>query len=119
MGLLTKAQILAAEVPVELIDVPEWAVNGDSQVRVRGLSAGEREHMQRQLAALPEDAPDDLLTARMCALCIVDENGQRVFSDAEIPALSRVGWKGVDRIVQTIYRLSAMGAHALEDARKN
>lgn len=113
-ALLTKDQILnAPDLPTERLTVPGWA--GD--VLVRGLMADERDDYERETYVVSGTTVTTNLKsvrARLCARCIVDEQGQRIFSDDEIPALGRKSSAALEPIVEAIRRLSGMLAGDVE-----
>lgn len=119
MGLLTREQILGiVDLPIETVKVPEWSVNGDSDVAVRGLTVGERDVMVRAWGGA-QVLLDDEKSARFGSLCMVDGNGNRLFTDADVQALKRKSHIAFDRVLRVALRLSGMGPEAPEDPAKN
>lgn len=116
MGTLRDAILAANDLPTEEVDVPEWApFIGAPTVRVRGLTAAERDEWDKARTVVASNGlrrPNPKLTnasARFAVLCMVDENGQRIFADDDVEALatsksSRV----IERIVEVGLRLSGM-----------
>jgi len=98
MAIMTRDQILAAEdigyEDIDLSDVPGWGI-----VRIRDLSAADRDRLEASLLA-PQRSGQKTATnqqlnlknvrARFCAFCIVGEDMQPLFSEADIEALGRV-----------------------------
>jgi hypothetical protein len=106
MALLTKDAILAAvDLPTERVSVPEWG--GD--VLVRGLDGRDRDAFEASLV-VQAGGPVNLanIRARLCAACIVDEAGERLFSDADMDALGRKSGAALDRVFSVAQRLSGM-----------
>jgi hypothetical protein len=106
--ILSRDEILAAnDLPTEEVPTPEWFVNG--AVLVRALSAAEwievgRQTMHRDGAA-GDDAMLDLMV-KIPAMCIVDEHGQRLFTDADLDALGKKNPLPLKRIMDVVQRLS-------------
>jgi hypothetical protein len=118
MGLLTREQILGNHLASELVDVPEWAVNGDMQVRVRALSLGDvldlieragEENFARWFRRHPEE---------VCVQCVVDDAGARMFTLVDAPRLRDMNGEAIRRITDTCSRLSGL-TKSPEDIAKN
>ena len=104
-------QILAADdLPVESVDVPEWGIT----VRVRSLMAYERDALEMAIANSKSRTVDNL-RARLCALSIVDDDGERVFSDADAHALGQKSARALDRVFAVAMRLNGMSAADVDD----
>ena len=119
MTALSKAAILAAQdLRTQTVDVPEW----QGSVQVRLLTAAEREEISSIWTAhqSADDATKSTLTRdAMLLRCTVDEAGQRLFDDADLPALKQKSAVAISRVVDAALALNAMGAGAVEDAAKN
>jgi len=117
---LTRDQILAAEdLAREIVDVPEWGEG--AQVLVRELTAAERE--QHYYLMIGDDDTVDVQKAvgfrqRLCVWCIIDEDGEHLFTQADVEALGRKNTKVVDRIADVVRRLSGL-AEETEELAKN
>lgn len=115
---LSKAEILEApDLPTEELEVPEWK----TWVRVRGLDGRGRTRVQ-QLFDKMKDAPAERISAithLLVALSVVDDAGDRVFPDQEIPSLAKKSPIVLERIAVVASRLSGMSPEAVEEARKN
>ena len=125
MARLSKEVILAAlDLPLETVSVPEWG----GEVLVRGMTAFERDEFEKSLMkegdaeegkpAKPVYDPSNM-RARLCALCMVDENGTLLFSAADAAALGKKSGAALDRVFQVARRLSGLGEKDLEQAVKN
>lgn len=116
MGILGKNLILSAvDLKSEDVPVPEWG--GD--VRVRSLTGAERDAFDTSL--LGKDGKRNLgnIRARLLALTIVDENGDRVFSDDDADQLGAKSAGVLERLFEVAQRLNGMGAAAEEEIAKN
>lgn len=115
MSLLTKDQILAADdQPTKDIEVPEWG----GAVRIRTMSASERDKWESETYA---DGKVNTLDfrARFCALCIVDEQGTRLFSDAEVQALGRKSAAALQRVFNAAQELNALSNKDVKELEGN
>lgn len=102
------------------VHVPAWAdENGDDVVLVRGMTIREFEINQSR-------ADDGLASASVMSRCIVDENGGRIFEDADTERLAELPLESVKLITQAITEASGLGDNApaavqaaVVDAEKN
>lgn len=117
--MLTREAILASQdIKTERVEVPEWG----GYVWVKGLSAHERE--QFELAATFErDGQRQVswgqLQARLVAMTVVDEHGERLFSDADVAILATKSAQAIMRIFAVAQRLAALRAEDLDEIRAN
>lgn len=119
MALLTKQQILDAEdIKTETVLVPEWG----GEVLVRGLSGAERDMFEDRIVKREGKSTRVILKdvrAKLAALCMVDEDGHRVFSDAEVAALTKKSAAGLQRVWEAARNLSGMTDEDVEELEKN
>lgn len=118
-------QILAAQdIAYEAVDVPEWGV----KVYVKGLTGTERDAYEASLRQMRPTLDGkglepvlitDNMRAKMLVKCLVDEQGQRVFTDQQIAALGAKNGRVLDRLHDVAARLSGMDSAAVEDAEGN
>lgn len=112
--LLTRDAILQVQdLPCEIVAVPEWG--GD--VYVKGLSGKERDSLESTM--LQNKGDYNNLTARLAALTICDEQGNRMFSDKDIEALGRKSAAALRRVVEKAQELSAVSQSDVEELTKN
>lgn len=117
--LLTKDQILQTQdLPFEDVDVPEWG----GHVRVRALTGTERDAFEASIVERrgnrTEFNPINM-RAKLVALTVIDENGNRLFTDADIEALGKKSAIALDRVFQVAQRLSGLRPEDLEEMTKN
>jgi len=121
---LSKSDILGAnDLKFEYVDCPEWG----GRVRVRGAMAIERDEYDQSMTitkindAGKAEVVDNFANAkaRLVVKCIVDDNGNRLFSDSESTALGKKASTAIDRIYRRIQALSAMTKKAQEELEKN
>lgn len=120
--ILTRSEILAADdLPTEEVPCPEWS--SDGAVLVRALTAAEWIEVGRATmksanganGATDDDAMLDLMI-KIPALCIVGEDGARLFTDADIEALGQKNPLPLKRIMDVVQRLSDLDGAAPKKA---
>lgn len=117
--MLTAKEILAcADVVYDVVNVPEWG--GD--VRVRSLSGKEYDEYQISLTddnGKATDASMRNMSARLVALCAVDDSGARLFTDAQAEVLGDKSHAALKRVYDAAARLNGLGNKELERSVKN
>ena len=100
-----REEILAlADRAVVEVAVPEW---GGRTLRLAALSAADRDAYelerfeQRKAGGLPVN-----VRAALVGRCVVDENMQRVFTEADLVALGQKNGKALDRLYDAALRLN-------------
>lgn len=107
---LGKDDILGAQDrPTERVHVPEW--NGE--VLVRTLSGSERDAFE----VVAQKGKD--VRASLCAACIVDESGERIFSNDDVKALGAKSSVALDRIFWVALRLNKVSESDVEELEGN
>lgn len=120
--ILTAAQILQADdIKKVLVFVPDW--NGS--VYVRGATARERDEYEQSLVytKVKDDKTEvvensDNARARFVVKCVVDESGNRLFTDDQADALGKKSAAMVNLLFQKIQSMSAMGKKAMDELEK-
>lgn len=118
MGLTRDAILEANDLKTEIVSVPEWG--GD--VSVRSMTGQERDAFEQALVSeRGPDASQNLsnIRARLVTLSAVDDNGNRLFTDADIVPLGRKSAAALDRVFTVAQRLNGIGAKDVEDLAKN
>lgn len=124
--MLKREDILRVEdLATEDVEVPEWG----GSVRVRGMTAKEQSEYEQGLmifrrsnpGALGFDVEPNLVNAkaRLVCKCAIDEQGNRLFTDADASLLGKKAAKPVRRLSDTIERLSGMGKGVIDDLGKD
>lgn len=109
---LNAEQILAADdFRYAEVDVPEW----DGTVRIKSMTANQRDILSRAIKDKGESEAAEL----MLVMCVVDENGKRIFERNHIEALKRKSVAPISRIVTAIGNLSGGKDSDIESAEKN
>ncbi|MEU3600877.1 hypothetical protein ABZ714_19460 [Streptomyces sp. NPDC006798] len=118
MALLTRAEIDAADDRAwEDVPVPEWG--GD--VRVQGMSGSERNAYQSSLVVMGSGGSVQRLnmadqTAKLLAKCLVDAEGERLYSDKEVKALGAKNGAVLERLSKVAARLSGLRKEDMAEA---
>ncbi len=117
---LNKAEILAQDdLKTEDLQIPEW---GGAWVRVRTLQANERDWfeastVQRNGKEITTNLQN--IRARLCLLCMVDENNERIFQPEDEFPLGGKSAAALDRIFSVAQRLNGLRDEDVEDLAKN
>ena len=102
---LGKDDILKADdLPERDIEVPQWG----GVVRVRGLTGTERDRFEFSLAAARNDPSKVQVRAEIVGRCLVDGDGERLFTDSEITKLGAKSGAALDRVFDVVRELSGM-----------
>jgi hypothetical protein len=106
---LNKQDILQADdVVKELVHVPEWG--GD--VWVKGMTGAERDKFEASIVRMSGKDQTFNMTnfrAKLASMTICDEQGKRLFSDADIVELANKSAVALQRIFTVAQRLSGIG----------
>lgn len=114
---LTRDDILAADDrPRQLVEVPEWG----GAVWVRALSGLDRNVIGNYATRKSgeETAPLDW-PIRLCAMCITDEQGKRLFQDADVKRLAEKSPIALDRVFKVALEINGLQMGAVQEAAKN
>ena len=123
MGLLTREAILQADdLPRELVEVPEWG----GSVFVRTLTGSERDAFEAESVVFhPKGQSEPNMEslkqtrARLCARCICDEKGQRLFTDEDVSALGAKSGAALDRVYEVAARRNKISQKDMEELEGN
>lgn len=123
MNLLKKQQIWEVQdLKREVVEVPEWG----GSVIVREPTAAERDAYDNSL--VHSDIVGDKTViksdfenqkARLVARCVINEDGSRMFEDAEITKLGTKSAAVISRLFSVISRLGLMGMDGKKSAEGN
>lgn len=108
------AFLAATTLPTEAVAIPELG----GVVTVRGLSASSRDAFEKSMwvkKGKTREMNMSNVRARLVALCVVDESGQRMFSDDDVEAVGQVRADIVDRLFGVAQRLSGLGDNDVEE----
>ena len=123
MSALTRDEILSKRTPVlERVSVPEWELNGTTEVCVRRFSARSKLFLSECVDRAKEQGHRLPLNwwGLVCALSICDEDGNRLFTDPKDPdVIADMDSEVVDRVYQVAARLNGLSAPSVEAITKN
>lgn len=111
-GLDREAILAADDLKIESVDVPEWG----GRVFVRTMTGHDRDEFDAECAKLRET--DDHLkdfSARLVARCACDEKGARLFTVADVKALTGKSGLALDRVFETANDLNRITGDAVDD----
>jgi len=117
--LLTRQEILSIrDIRTETVFVPEWG----GSVRIKAMTGKERDAWETALFQI--DGKDvkmnkENLRAKLVALTVVDEAGQRLFTEADVEALGSKSASALDRIYQASQKLSGLTPDDIKEMEKN
>ena len=117
--MLDKKSILDSDdLPSELVEIPQWG----GGVFVRTLTGSERDDFEQSCLGSKGKSKDMNLKnirARLCVLCMCEENGTRLFDARDVEALGKKSASALDLIFTVAQRLNGLGAKDVEDLAKN
>jgi len=110
--MLSRQQILEAEDrPTVTVEVPEWG----GSVCIRSMSGAERDSFEKQF--MDEKASN--IRAQFLVKCLVDDDGNRIFSDKEAAALGNKSGAVLTRLFEEASRLNHLSADDVEELAGN
>ena len=117
--LLSRNDILSApDIKTELLPVPEWG--GD--VLVRTLSGTERDAWEATLVEQKKGGTHfklENVRAKLVALTLVDDDGQRIFSEADVVQLGDKSAAALSRVYNRAAEMSGVTEKDAEELAKN
>lgn len=125
--ILGREQILAAEdLEKELVTVEAWG----GSVYVRALTGAERDAFEASLvnervvrrgrkSETTRETNLANLRARLCALTMCDEEGNRLFSDADVRELGKKSASALNKVFEVAQRLSGLTDDDVEELAGN
>ena len=121
MALLTRKQIInSSDLMFEDVHVPEWG--GD--VRLSVITGKERSQYQNETLIINGGKVTGMklenIQSRLLALCIVDENGERLFQTAaDVQKLAGKNGAVIETLFKRAQRLNKLEDNAVDDAAEN
>jgi hypothetical protein len=112
------AILKASALKTEDVPVPEWG----GSVLVRELRGRERDEWEASLAVQRgrQMVPDVAnMRAKLAARCIVDPDGEPLFSQQDVNALGELSAAALDRVFEVASRLSGLNPGDVEEKAKN
>jgi len=102
------------DIRVEKVHVPEWG--GD--VYIKGMNGMERDAFEAsvvQMRGKGTNVDMSNIRAKLAAQTICDENGERLFTDADIKALGKKSASALQRVFEVAQKLSGIGDDAIQE----
>jgi hypothetical protein len=116
---LTRAAILGnTNLRTEVVQVPEWS----GAVNVRELTGSERDSFEASIVDLKSAGGDvnaDNIRAKLVARTVVDDAGERLFTDDDVAELGKLSAGALSRVYNVAARLSGITADDLEELSGN
>lgn len=114
LKLLTRDEILALDDrATEVVEVPEWG----GAVTLRAMTGSERDQYEASMVRYGKDDKGQIevksvetanIRARLVSLAAVDEQGERMFKEADLLALGDKSAAALNRLFDVARRLSAL-----------
>jgi hypothetical protein len=105
MALLTRDQIIAAaDAKSEVVNVPEWG--GDVHVKV--MTGTERDAWEASILDADDKVSKKQFRAKLLVQTLVDEQGKRLFTEADLDALSAKNANAITRLYEKASKLNAL-----------
>lgn len=117
--ILKRDAILATEdLKKELVKVPEWG----GEVYVRCMTGTERDAFESEaynVKGKNVEINKDNFRSRLLVRVLVDEKGERLFSDQDVSALGAKSAKTLDRLFTVAMKVNGLSKDDVEDLTKN
>lgn len=115
MAILGRDAILNADDRrTKVVPVPEWG----GEVMIRSLSGKERDEFEASLQVTRGTKTKQNIAnfrARLLALCIVNENGERLFVAADIPRLGDKSVAALQRVFNACNELNGLSDEDVDE----
>ena len=106
--------LAASDLKREAVEVPEWGCT----VYV-GTMSGKQRVSWAEATWNDDGAVKPLSNATLLANTLFEEDGTRIFTDAEIPSLADKSGAVIFRLINIAKRLNGLGAEEVDKAEKN
>lgn len=120
MGALTGEQLLGVTtLPKERLDLPE--LGPGQYVWVQGMSGKDRDAFEMSLSKGPRGQRRNIenFRARLAGLCLINEDGSRMYTSAQVDQLGNVRSDVLTKIVTVAQRLSGISDADAEELGKS
>jgi hypothetical protein len=116
MNRISRQEIIdAQDIKTMDVEVPEWG----GTVTVKAMSVGDRDAFTVWVSDREGRVSAQDFMAKMVAMCLIDEKGNRMFSDDELPLISAKSIPAIERIFKVVQDLSGMRKADLEEAKNS
>jgi len=117
--LLTRDQIFdSQDIQEEIVAVPEWG----GSVKVRGMTGIERDVFE---SSIMQGKGKNIkmnwqnVRAKLVVHSVIDEDGNKLFTDADVARLGEKSAAALDRVFDVAQRLSGITKEDVEELAKN
>jgi len=110
-----KAILAAVDLKKEEIEVPEWG----GSVLISTMSAAARDAFEASIAKVGGGISTQNIRAKLAVACIVGEDGQPLFTEADLVALGKKSCAALDRVFAASQRLNLVSNSDVENLAKN
>ena len=120
MAFLSKAAILAAKDKKQVeVTVPEWPDDKGEPgvVCLRVLTGTERDRLEAEFVGGNKSV--DMVRAKLVAKCLCDSEGNRLFTEQEIPALGEKSAAVLDKLFTQCMKLNRFTKDDVEELAGN
>jgi hypothetical protein len=106
-----------SDIHKELVSVPEWG--GD--VYVKGMTGAERDKFESSMIersgknGKTQSVNMANIRAKLVSLSVCDENGKRIFTEADVQSLSQKSAAALQKVFAVAQRLSGIGDDDVEE----
>jgi hypothetical protein len=114
--MLKREEILSkTKLRQETVTVEEWG--GD--VIVSEMAGDVRDEWEQLLRK--KDKSGNIVSARakLVVFTVVDEKGNRVFTEDDIPAIGKLSSEALEKICRVAVRINGLTAETIDEAKKN
>lgn len=113
---LSRDEILSVQdMTLECVDVPEWG----GSVYVKSLTGAERDAFEASMISIDGSGKRKMTLAntraKLVAKTLCNEEGKRLFSDADIEHLTKKSAAALQRVFEVAQRLSGLTSKDVED----
>jgi hypothetical protein len=108
MSLSREAILQAQDIQIEEVQVPEWG----GSVYVKGMTGTERDAFEMSIVRTKGKSTEinmNNIRAKLAASAICNEQGARLFTDADVKALGGKSAAALQRVFEVAQRLSGIG----------
>ena len=117
---LSRDQILQADdIKKESVNIPQWG----GEVWVKGLTGAERDAFEISIMEFREGKKPKMvlenMRAKLCAMTVCDEKGNRIFKDDDVLALGKKSAKALSLIFDKAQELNGLSDEDVEKLSKN
>ena len=117
MALLTRDEILACRTfGGESLNIPELG----GEIRIGRMNGTARDKWEKFVRALDKRSEtEDNYRAMIVASCVIDEEGNPLFSALDLEAIGRLPHNVLDQIIEAYQRLNGLQDQDVKEALKN